>query len=243
MNFDFSRVVEQLTPLLLVGLRYTLYVSVVSIVAGMIVGLISCFMVISRYRVLRILAGSYVWVIRGTPMIVQAMFFFFGVPQVLRMFVPEMNEFLTTVLPFAVNIPTLFTPVQAGILTVTLNAGAYFTEIFRAGINAVDKGQSEAARSLGLTRWKTMRKVVLPQALRISLPPSVNQWIISVKDTSLLSIIGVSELTNQTRIYVGANWVFFESYIYVALWYLAILSALMILAKKLETWVSYDRKS
>ncbi|MCL2225249.1 MAG: amino acid ABC transporter permease [Defluviitaleaceae bacterium] len=243
MNFDFARVFEQLTPLLWQGLYYTLYVSFVSIVAGMIVGLISCFMIISRYRILRILSGTFVWVIRGTPMLVQAMFFFFGVPQVLRMVVPGINETLTEILPFAVNIPMLFTPVQAGILTVALNAGAYFTEIFRAGINAVDKGQNEAARSLGLTQWKTMYKVILPQALRISLPPSVNQWIISVKDTSLLSAIGVGELMQQTRIYAGRTMINFESFIYVALWYLAILSVLMILAKKLETWVTYDRKN
>ena len=227
MNFDFTRVFDQLTPLLWDGLRITVYISVVSIVLGMLVGLISCFMVISRFRVLRILAGSYVWVIRGTPMLVQAMFFFFGVNQVLRVVFPGF----------------LLSPVTAGIITVLLNAGAYFTEIFRAGIEAVDRGQTEAARSLGLTQWKTMRRVILPQALRMSLPPTVNQWIISVKDTSLLSVIGVGELMQQTRIYAMGVFVFFESFIYVALWYLIILSILMVLAKRLEAWVSYDRKN
>jgi len=225
MTFDFSRVYEQLTPLLLVGLRVTVYISVVSIILGMVVGLISSFMVISRFRVLRILAGTYVWVIRGTPMLVQAMFFFFGVNQVLRVLIPGF----------------LISPVQAGIITVALNAGAYFTEIFRAGIEAVDNGQSEASRSLGLSKWATMRKVILPQALRISLPPTVNQWIISVKDTSLLSVIGVGELMQQTRIYAMAVFVYFESFIYVGLWYLAILSILMVIAKRLETSINYER--
>ena len=238
MNFDFPRVFDQLTPLLWEGLRVTVYVSVVSIILGMIVGLISCFMVISRPRrarwpmrgllyVLKWSAGIYVWIIRGTPMLVQAMFFFFGVNQVLRTISPAL----------------LLSPVTAGIITVTLNAGAYFTEIFRAGIESVDKGQSEAARSLGLSQAKTMRKIILPQALRMSLPPMVNQWIISVKDTSLLSAIGVAELMQQTRIYAMGVFVFFESFIYVALWYLAILSLLMVLSKRLEARISYDKKN
>jgi len=227
MNFNFDRVVREATPLLWEGFQTTLYISAVSIVLGMIVGLFSCFMVISKWRALRILAGSYVWVIRGTPMIVQAFFFFFG-----------LNQLSTALFDFQ-----LLSRDAAGILTVTLNAGAYFTEIFRAGIAAVDKGQSEAARSLGLPKSRTMLKVILPQALRISLPPTVNQWIISVKDTAILSAIAVGELMNQMQVYAFGTFVFFESFIYVALWYLALLSALMIFAKKLEEWVKYDRKN
>ena len=227
MNFDFGRVVREATPLLWDGFQTTLYISLVSIVLGMIVGLLSCFMVISKWRTLRILAGSYVWVIRGTPMIVQAFFFFFG-----------LNQLSTALFDFQ-----LLTRNAAGILTVTLNAGAYFTEIFRAGIAAVDKGQSEAARSLGLPQSRTMLKVILPQALRISLPPTVNQWIISIKDTAILSAIAVGELMNQMQVYAFGSFVFFESFIYVALWYLVLLSALMIFAKRLEEWVKYDRKN
>jgi His/Glu/Gln/Arg/opine family amino acid ABC transporter permease subunit len=228
MNFNFDRAIEELTPFLWMGLQTTLYIAVVSIILGMIVGLITCFMVISRYRILRILGGAYVWVVRGTPMIVQAMFFFFGLNQVIRQ---------------TLGTQFLLSPVDAGILTVMLNAGAYFTEIFRAGIGAVDKGQNEAARSLGLTPWKAMYKVILPQALRISFPPIVNQWIISTKDTAILSVIGVGELMNRTQVYAMGTFVFFESFILVGLWYLAPLSVLMILSKKLETWVSYDRKN
>ena len=227
MFFVFPRVFDELTPMLWTGLRVTVYISVISIILGMVVGLISSFMIISRFRALRIIAGAYVWVIRGTPMLVQAMFFFFGVNQVLRAAIPGF----------------LLSPIEAGIITVALNAGAYFAEIFRAGIEAVDKGQTEAARSLGLNQFKTMWKVILPQALRISLPPTVNQWIISVKDTSLLSVIGVGELMQQTRIYAMGVFVYFESFIYVALWYLALLSILMIIAKKLEARISYERKN
>ena len=227
MNFDFGRVIREMTPLLWDGLQTTVYISVVSIILGMAVGLFTCFMVISRFRALRILGGTYVWVIRGTPMIVQAMFFFFGV-----------NQLTQGIFGFQ-----LLGRDMAGIITVTLNAGAYFTEIFRAGIAAVPKGQTEAARSLGLPQGRTMRKVILPQALRISLPPTVNQWIISVKDTAILSVIAVGELMNRTQIYAFGQFVFFESFIYVALWYLALLSILMVFAKKLEKWVKYDRKN
>ena len=225
MNFDFPRVIREATPLLWQGLQITAYVSAVSIVLGMIVGMFSCFMIISRWRVLRILAGSYVWVIRGTPMIVQAFFFFFGLGQVLT----------------ALGLPNISRN-MAGIITVTLNAGAYFTEIFRGGIGAVHNGQTEAARSLGLSKPRTMLMVILPQALRISLPATVNQWIISIKDTAILSAIAVGELMNRMQVYAFSTFVFFESFIYVALWYLALLSALMIFAKKLEGWVKYDRK-
>ena len=223
------------------GVQVTVQISVVAIILGMIVGLISCFMVISRFRVLRFLAGSYVWVIRGTPMIVQALFFLFGLNQLYRGMLPWIHNTFPSLVEVTPRV--LLSPIAAGILTVTLNAGAYFTEIFRAGIGAVDSGQSEAARSLGLTPWKTMYKIILPQALRISLPPTVNQWIISTKDTAILSVIGVGELMNNTQVYAFGQFVFFESFIYVGLWYLAILSVLMILAKKLETWVSYDRKN
>ncbi|MCL2588036.1 MAG: amino acid ABC transporter permease [Oscillospiraceae bacterium] len=227
MNFDFARVIREATPLLWDGFQTTVYISVVSIVLGMIVGLFSCFMVRSRFRILRFIAGAYVWVIRGTPMIVQAFFIFFG-----------LNQMTQSMFGFA-----LFSRDAAGILTVTLNAGAYFTEIFRAGIGAVDKGQTEAARSLGLPQSRTMAKVIMPQAIRISLPPIVNQWIISIKDTAILSAIAVGELMNRMQVYAMGTFVFFESFIYVAVWYLALLSILMILSKRLEARMSYDRKN
>jgi len=160
-------------------------------------------------------------------MLIQALFFFFGANQILSSFIPG----------FRLSVVT------AGIITVALNAGAYFSEVFRAGIEAIPKGQMEAARSLGLSKGKALRKIVLPQAFRVSLPPMVNQCIISIKDTSLLSVIGLGEMTNAARVYVGATFRFFETYIYLGLFYLGILSVLMVISKKLEDWVNYDRKN
>lgn len=161
-------------------------------------------------------------------MIVQAFFIHFGVSQLIaELIIPGFS----------------FTAVQSGIITTSLNAGAYLAEIFRGGISAVPKGQTEAARSLGLSQGKTMRKVVLPQAVKIAIPAMVNQFIITVKDTSILSVIALPELTNKAKVYVGATYQFFATWLYVALIYLVLISILMIISQKVEASLSYERKN
>ena len=224
---DFGKVIEQLTPMLLVGARYTVETSLWAIVLGIAIGLVTCLMGMSKIPPLRWISAAYVWFIRGTPMLVQALLIFFGVPQLLGLLLPDFR----------------FTSLVAGIITLSINAGAYLAEIFRGGINAVPKGQSEAARSLGLGYGRTMVKVVLPQAVKITLPAMVNQFIITIKDTSILSVISMPELTNKTRTYVGGTGLFFESFTYVALFYLVIISVLMLISRRLEASISYDRKN
>jgi len=225
MNLNFERAFQQAGPLILDGMWVTLRISSISILFGMVVGLFFCMMKMSRFPALRIISGAYIWVIRGTPMIVQAMFIFFGV-----------NQLLFQVAGFRLD------AITSGILTITFNAGSYFAEIFRGGINAVPKGQTEAARSVGLSASKTMRKVVLPQAFRIALPSTVNQFIISIKDTSILTVIGVGEIVNRTQFYVGSTFLFFETWILAGAAYLVILSVLMIITDRMEAWLSYERK-
>ena len=198
-----------------------------SIGIGMIIGLFVCLMKMSKNVVLRAIAGVYIWIIRGTPMLVQAFIVFFGVPQIIRMFVSDFK----------------FTAITAGVITLSLNAGAYLAEIYRGGIMAVPKGQTEAARSLGMTHGQTMRKVVLPQALKFSIPSLVNQFIITIKDTSILSAIGMAELVNKAKTYVGSTYTFFETYLVVALMYLVIISLLMILSNYIEKKLKYEAKS
>lgn len=224
---DFGRVISEATPLLLQGLRYTIEVSLIGIAIGIVIGLFVCLMKMAKSKILNFIAGVYIWIIRGTPMLVQAFIVFFGFPQVVQMFVPG----------FRLDAYT------AGIITLSLNAGAYLSEIFRSGIQAVPKGQTEAARSLGLSQSKTMTKVVLPQAFKITIPSLVNQFIISVKDTSILSAIGLAELTNVTKQYVGKSYEFFASYVYLALFYLAFVSLLMLLSNYIEKRLKYERKS
>lgn len=223
---DFGKVFSGAMPLLLEGLKLTVITSLVSIVIGMIIGLLVCLMKMSKNVVLRAIAGVYIWIIRGTPMLVQAFIVFFGVPQVVRMFVSDFK----------------FTALTAGIITLSLNAGAYLAEIYRGGIMAVPKGQTEAARSLGLSQGQAMRKVVLPQAIKFSIPSLVNQFIITIKDTSILSAIGMAELVNKAKTYVGSTYTFFETYLVVAAMYLVIISILMVISNYIEKKLKYEGK-
>ncbi len=224
---DIVRAAQDATPLLLQGLQLTIWVSVCAIIIGIVIGLLTCLLRLSRFSVLRGLASAYIWVIRGTPMIVQAFFIHFGLSQLIKVFVPGFN----------------FTALESSIITASLNAGAYLAEIFRGGISAVPRGQMEAARSLGLGYGKTMRKVILPQAVKIAIPSMVNQFIITIKDTSILSVIGLADMTNKTKAYVGATYNNFGGWFYVGFFYLALISVLMIISKKVEAKFSYDRKN
>lgn len=209
------------------GAKLTIGIAILAILAGLVIGFLSCLMGLSKNPILKAISGVYVWVIRGTPMIVQAFFVFFAIPQLLNL-IPGVRVTLT--------------PFWAGLITLSLNAGAYLSEVFRGGIQAVPPGQTEAARSLGLSSFKTMMKVVLPQAFKISLPSMVNQFIITVKDTSILSVIGLAEIVNNAKQFVGSTWRFFETYILVGVFYLVIVSALMVLSNYIEKRMSYDRK-
>lgn len=223
---NFGRVFSEATPLLLEGLTLTIGVSLLAIAIGIVIGLIMCLMKMSSSKILSAIAGVYIWVIRGTPMLVQAFIVFFGFPQVIQMFAPSFRLDAFT----------------AGVITLSLNAGAYLAEIFRGGILAVPKGQSEAARSLGLSKGKTMLKVVLPQAFKFSIPSLVNQFIISVKDTSILSVIGLAEIVNKAKTYVGKSYEFFSTYIFVAVYYLIIISILMVISNYIEKKLKYEGK-
>ena len=222
MNLDFTRVLKDTLPLLFEGTKTTISIALISIFAGLLVGFVSCLMGISKNPVLRAVSKTYVWIIRGTPMIVQAFFVFYAIPQFFPGIVPS--------------------PYVSGIVTLTLNAGAYLSEIIRGGIQAVPVGQTEAARSLGLSAFKTMIKVVLPQAFKIASPSMVNQFIITVKDTSILSVISLNEIVNNAKKGIGMNYRFFETYIVVAIFYLVIISALMVLSNYIEKRLNNERK-
>ncbi len=224
---QFEKVFDEATPMMLEGLWVTLRVSLLAIVFGLFIGLAACFMGRSKYFIFRAISATYVWVIRGTPMIVQAFLVFFAIPGLIQMWSPE----------FRID------PIEAGLITLSLNAGAYMSEIFRGGIAAVPKGQTEAARSLGLSSFRTMIKIVLPQAFKMSIPSLVNQFIITIKDSSILSVIGLTEIVNLAKVYVGSTYLFFPTYIMVAIYYLVIISALMIVSKLLEKKLNYDKKS
>ncbi|MDR1768204.1 MAG: amino acid ABC transporter permease [Propionibacteriaceae bacterium] len=221
---DFARVWNEALPLLLQGVLTTILISILSIIFGMVLGFVSCMMGLSKNFVLKWLSRIYVWLIRGTPMLVQAFIVYLSLPQVVQLFVPS----------FRIDSFT------AGLVTLSLNAGAYLSEIFRGGIKAVDKGQIEAARSLGLSSARTMMKITLPQALRVAIPAMVNQFIITIKDTSIISVIGLAELVNRARTYVGSTYQFFATWVLVAAFYLVVISALMWVSQRFERSMTYD---
>ncbi|KAA8784013.1 amino acid ABC transporter permease [Paenibacillus amylolyticus] len=196
------QVILDALPLLLEGTVVTLKIVVISLIFAMVIGLVSGLMSTSLNRLLRLVASLYVDIIRGTPLLVQVYFIYFGLPVFLDMRIPAMT---------------------AGIIAVSLNAGAYISEIFRAGIESIGKGQHEAARSLGLSRFKTMWLVILPQATRRMIPTFVNQSIITIKDTSLLSAIGIAELTQTGEIIISSNFRAFEIWGVVGIFYLIII--------------------
>lgn len=224
---NFGSTIQGSWSLLLSGLGYTALVSIVGIAAGLGIGFVSALMDRSRIPPLRWLSFAYVWVIRGTPMIVQAFLIYFGVPQLLRLFIPTFT----------------LGPVMAGFVTLSLNAGAYMSEIFRGGFNAVDPGQIEASRSLGMSSSRTMIRITLPQAIRITVPSLVNQFIITVKDSSILSVIGLPEIVNMARVYAGATYQFFATWSLVAVVYLTFISLMMVGSRRIERRLNRDKDS
>ena len=192
-------------------------------ILGMIFGLLS----VVRNKVCNVIASIFVDVIRGVPMIVLAYFIFFGLPYAFKNFLGSKMT---------------LTALQAGTAALALNCGAYMAEIIRAGIQSVDPGQMEAARSLGLPYWRAMVRVVLPQAIRTMIPSIINQFIITLKDTSILSVIGFPELVNTAKNVIAISFKSFEVWGIVAVMYLIFITILSKIAKRLERRLNRGRK-
>lgn len=214
MAFQFHpEVMVDSLPLLVGGLKLTLLITVGGLALGLILGIGAGLINTGRNRLLRAVAVAYIETIRGTPLIVQVMFLYFGLPLALGMRVP---------------------PVTAGIVAIGVNAGAYIAEIVRGAIISIDAGQGEAARSTGLSGYQAMRYVIWPQAFRRMIPPLGNQFIISLKDTSLLVVIGVAELTRQGQEIISINFRAFEVWLSVALIYLCVTLTLSWILRRIE---------
>jgi polar amino acid transport system permease protein len=167
------------------GMVVTLELTIVSGVAGVVLGLLAALGKTSRMLPVRWVCSFYIWVIRGTPLLVQIFFVYFALPEIAKSFGSEwLNE------------ASRMTEFTAAVLALSLNVGAYNAEAFRAGLQSVPKGQFEAARSLGLGKWHTLRDITFPQAFKVALPPLVNNVVALLKDSSLAYSIGVVELTN-----------------------------------------------
>ena len=194
-------------------------------IIGMIVGIMS----VLKNRACRIFSLVFVNLIRGVPMIVLAYFIYFGVPYLFNSILKVGGVTLTAL--------------QAGVICLALNCGAYMAEIIRAGIESVDFGQMEAARSLGLPYWRAMQRVVLPQAIRTMIPSIINQFIITLKDTSILSVIGFPELVNTAKNVVSKTFMSFQTWAIVGVMYLAVILLLQQSAKVVERRLNRGRRS
>jgi His/Glu/Gln/Arg/opine family amino acid ABC transporter permease subunit len=204
---------ETVLPRLLEGMGLTLELTLWSGICGIVLGLVIALARISPFKMLSWPAAVYVTVFRGTPLLLQILFVYFALPPLLDITLEAM---------------------PAGILALSMNAAAYITEIFRAGIQSIDKGQMEAARAVGMSYGLAMRRIILPQTFRRLIPPMVNELAALAKDTSLVSTIALSEMLYVTQ-RLGAKFLRpWEVYFWAAMGYLLIVMALSFTAGRLE---------
>ena len=230
-----AKILANYGGLLMAAMGQTLLLALYGLFFACIIGLVVGLMSVVKNRACNIIATIFVDIIRGVPMIVLAFYVFFAVPMPLNNILH-----LNTMLGLSGSIT--LSGLQAGTICLALNCGAYMAEIIRAGIESVDKGQMEAARSLGLPYWKAMAKVVLPQAIRTMIPSIINQFIITLKDTSILSVIGFPELVNTAKNVVGITMSAFQVWSIVAIMYLVVITLLSRLAKRVERRLNRGRQ-
>jgi len=199
-------------PTVLEGVWVTLQLTVLSMVIGVVLGVVLAVMRQSKNGVLRWVAGLYVWFFRGTPVLVQIVFWFN-----IALFVPTI-----TIGGFSVSTNTIVTSFGAALLALALNEAAYMAEIIRAGITSIDRGQAEAASALGYTPLQTMTHIVLPQALRVIVPPTGNETINMLKTTSLVSVVAAQDLLTRVQEISARNYLVIELLIVASIWYIAL---------------------
>ncbi|MHB9801130.1 amino acid ABC transporter permease [Pseudomonas sp. MT3] len=215
MNFSWDVFWQYLlrpSDIYLYGLWLTCVIAVSAMLLGCVLGLLAALMRLSSNPLLQYPVRFYVWLMRGTPLLVQIVFLYTALAAggIFRFEDLDLGLFI------------LPGNIQAAIIALGLNEGAYMAEIIRAGIGAVDKGQYEAGKSLGMTFPKLMRRIVLPQAFRVIVPPLGNEFNVMLKNTTLVSVIGVQELLLSTQMVTSATFRVFELYLVVAIYFLAL---------------------
>jgi polar amino acid transport system permease protein len=209
---------------ILEGLEKTLELTVIAMAIGVVLGVLLAVMRLSPNRLVSGASWLYIWFFRGTPVLVQIFFWYY---------IAALYPMIDLGVPFGpavvhINANTAVTPFIAGILALGLNEGAYMAEIVRAGIISVEEGQADAARSLGMTRLQTMRRIVLPQAMRVIIPPTGNETISMLKTSALLSTIAVAELLYSVNAIFSLNFKTIPLLIVASIWYLVCTSVLYV---------------
>ncbi len=214
---DFLSITIKYLPRLMTGAVSTIKITAIGVSLGFGIGLAVGFVRAYRVPVADRILRTYIDIIRGTPLLVQVFFIFFGLPNFVGRPIP---------------------PLTAGIAAIAINSGAYFGEIIRGAVQSVHRGQIEAARSIGLSWFKAMRHVIWPQAFLMALPSLGNQFIISLKDTSLLAVISVEELTRNGQIIIAATFRAFQIWLLVAIIYLIMTGAAAYILGRMESRLS-----
>jgi arginine/lysine/histidine transport system permease protein len=194
IQLDFS-FLSKYYPFFITGAKMTLILAFFTVLLGTVIGTLLALMRLSNNKILKFIASVYIEFIRGTPLLVQLFIFYYGIPAALNI---ELTE------------------LPAAVIALAVNSGAYVAEIIRAGIQAVDKGQMEAARSLGMPHWLSMWHVIIPQAFKNVIPALGNEFIVVVKESSIVSVIGISELTRASDVVRGVTYKSFEPLLVVA---------------------------
>ncbi|MCJ7492385.1 MAG: amino acid ABC transporter permease [Dehalococcoidia bacterium] len=211
---------------ILEGAQRTLIVALVAQVLGVALGVVSALMRMSKNPLLSGPANFYVWFFRGTPLLIQLLFWYNVVPQLFDN--PDITRELTSF--------------RIAIFGLAVNEGAYMTEIVRAGIESVEGGQMDAAKSLGMTYAMAMRRIILPQAFRVILPPTGNEFIAMLKNSSLAFAIGLVELSNAARSIYSVNYNVMELLVVASIWYLVMTSIFSLLQAELESRLSVGQQ-
>lgn len=218
-------------PIILQGALKTLEITLIAITLGFFLGLFAGLARLSKKRIVRLLATCYIDFFRGTPLLVQIFMVYFGLPQLLGVF---QNYMMDTFHIGQIWQSTHIDPFTAAIISTSLNSGAYIAEIFRAGVQSIERGQMEAARSLGMTQFQSMRFVILPQAFKRIIPPLGNEFIAMLKDTSLLSVIGFEEMARKGQLIIAQTYKPFHIWLTVAFIYLIMTFAISRLVDYME---------
>jgi len=220
MNFDFDLIINSI-PLLLLGAGVTLQITLLSVGFGLFIGMFMGIARLSKIWAVKMVATVYVDFIRGTPLLVQIFLMYFALPVVTGQRID---------------------PFVAAVTACSINSGAYIAEIFRGGIQSIDKGQMEAGRSLGMSWPQTMRYIILPQAFKRIIPPLGNEFIAMLKDSSLVSVIGFEELTRRGQLIIARTYGSFEIWMTVAFLYLIMTLTISRLVDYLERRYKIDDK-
>lgn len=209
-----SQFYQTIIPMLFAGIKVTFYIAIIGILIGLVIACVCGFVLQSKkLKIVKVVVNAYIWIIRATPLMVQALYVYFVIPKFLGIDLPADT---------------------VGIIVIALNSGAFMSEIIKGALQSIDPGQKEAAASLGLTSAQTMIHVIIPPAFKIAMPGLFNQFIISVKDTALLSVITVNEATHQAQTYAALSFQTIPTYTVLAIFYLVIISVLIILQKWVE---------